>query len=481
MGRIQALFKERCRTMLSVILLQAVLAPGSFAQNVLQQHAIAGVSCANSANGTAHMICLEYLSDGNTPMLGGVSWQVPNAPAAGNTGANGAPIETAGKVDQMTNVATPSGPFTGAPGCAATTDGTGTAICAIEGSNNVLYGIAIHPQPLGNLTGAQATSGLVPLLTPGQVLTNFNGGVPIGTPCTPTDPCNRVVAVGGTPSCAPSEGNMVICGVLVLLQSAVGTTINHLIGIAFDPRVAPSSTNPAILGLANGSNFASNPSCASSKDPSGAVNNGKMFATCGIVFTEANFGATATLFGASFDPRSGYNRGALTASGSASFSQDPSCAAPLDNKGAVICAIGVGFGNGFGTGTASTMLGVAFDPIGRTTSTINLGAPPAGDGVWKSFGCASPVDANDNDSVACMAVTSTSSILAVNFDPRTGLDPVTRVAPTFGLVTFSDPNGTNTTFLSNPSCVPEFIVKNQISCAIVDSFGASVGFFTKIQ
>ncbi len=464
-------------------LLQAVLPARTFAQQTLQQNVIAGVSCSNSNNGTAHVLCLEELSNpnGNGPLLGGVSWQAPNSPPPGNTGAFGAPIEAAGTVDRMTNVSMPSGPFTGTPGCAATADATGTVICAVEGSNNGLYGIAIHPQPLGTLTEAQTTSPLVPLLTPGQVLTNFNGGVPSGSPCTPLNPCNRVAAVGGTPSCAASEGSMVICGVLVLLQSGVGTTINDLIGIAFDPRLPASSTNPAILGLANGNNFYSNPSCASSKDPNGVVNNGKMFATCAIVFVENYFGATATLFGASFDPRSGYNRGALTVSGSTNYGQDPSCAAPRDNKGVVICAIGNGFGNGFGTGTTSTMLGVAFDPIGRTTSTLSLGAPPAGDGVWTSFGCASPVDANDTDSVACAAVTSTNKILAVNFDPRTGLDPVTRAAPVFVPVTFTDPNGTTATFASNPSCVPENIIHNQISCVIVDSFGASVGFFSSIQ
>jgi hypothetical protein len=483
MDRIEIPFGKGYRLLLALALLQAVLAPRALAQQTLQQSVIAGVSCSNSNNGTAHVLCLEELKNpnGNTPVLGGASWQAPNSPPPGNTGAFGAPIEPAGTVDQMTDVAMSSGSFTGTPGCAATSDGTGTVICAVEGSNNGLYGIAIHPQPLGNLTEAQTTSPLVPLLTPGQVLTNFNGGSPGGSPCTPNNPCNRVAAIGGTPSCAASEGNMVICGVIVVLQSAVGTALNDLIGIAFDPRVPLSSTNPAILGLANGANFDSNPSCSSSKDPNGVVNNGKMFATCGIVFIENYFGATATFFGASFDPRSGYNRGALTVSGSTNFGQDPSCAAPRDNKGAVICAMGLGSGNGFGTGTTSTMLGVAFDPIGRTTSTINLGAPPAGDGVWTSFGCASPVDANDTNSVACAAVTSTNKILAINFDPRTGLDPVTKAAPTFAPVTFNDPNGATATLASIPSCVPENIINNQISCVIVDSFGASVGFFAKIQ
>jgi hypothetical protein len=487
MDRIQILRKgSRLLFAAAVVLAQVVLAPGAFAQTELQATALAGVSCSNSNNGTGHVLCLEELNNpnGNSPVLGGVSWQPPNSPPPANTGSFNAPIEPVGTVHQMTDVSMPSGSLTGTAGCATTSapnGNTGTVICAIQGPDNALYGIAIHPQPLGNLTEAQATSPLVPLLTPGQVLMNFNGGAPTGSPCTPVNPCNRVAAIGGKPSCAPSEGNMVICGVLVVLQNAVGSTINDLIGIAFDPRVAASPTNPAILGLANGANFYSNPSCASSKDPNGVVNGGKMFATCGIVFIENYFGATATLFGASFDPRSGYNRGALTVSGSTFLGQDPSCAAPRDNKGAVICAIGVGFGNGYGTGTTSTMLGVAFDPIGRTTSTINLGAPPAGNGMWASFGCASPVDANDNNSVACAAVTSTNMILAINFDPRTGLDPVTKAAPAFAPVTFNDPNGTNATLVSVPSCVPENIIPNQISCVIVDSVGALIGFFAKGQ
>ncbi len=296
MDRSQISFKKGHALLFAVafVLLQAVLAPRTFAQETLQRNVIAGVSCSNSNNGTAHVLCLEEITNpnGNPPLLGGVSWQAPNSPAPGNTGAFGAPIEPAGTVDQMTNVSMSSGSLTGTPGCANTSDGTGTVICAVEGSNNGLYGIAIHPQPLGNLTEAQTTSPLVPLLTPGQVLTNFHFGPPSGSPCTPQYPCTRVGAIAGTPSCAATEGNMVICGVIVLLQNAVGTGINSLIGIAFDPRVPASSTNPAILGLGNGTNFYSNPSCASSKDPSGVVNNGKMFATCAIVFIENNFGAT---------------------------------------------------------------------------------------------------------------------------------------------------------------------------------------------
>src|SRR5579862_3896492 len=178
MKRIRIPFGKAYGLLFAVVLLQAVLTPRTFAQEILQRSVIAGVSCSNSNNGTAHVLCLEELTNpnGSTPVLGGASWQAPNSPPPGNTGADGAPIEPAGTVDQMTDVSMANGPFTGTPGCAATSDATGTVICAIEGSNRGLYGIAIHPQPLGNLTEAQTTSPLVPLLTPGQVLTNFNGG-----------------------------------------------------------------------------------------------------------------------------------------------------------------------------------------------------------------------------------------------------------------------------------------------------------------
>lgn len=454
---------------IAFFLLQAGLVPTSFAQSILQQNVIAGVSCSNSNNGTGHVLCLEEINNpgGNGPILGRVSWQAPNSPSP----PPGSGIESAFKVDQdPPDLTMPSGPFTGAPGCANTSDGSGTVICAIEGSNNGLYGIAIHPQPLATGQGPQETL-LVPLLTPGQVLTNFKGN----PPCTP-NPCTRVGAIAGIPSCAVAEGGMVICAAIVLLQNTIGSTSNVLVGIAFDPRAPVTSTNPVTLGLVDGSNFYSDPSCASSKDPSGVLNNGKTFAICAISFSPGFFGGTPTLFGAAFDPRSGYNAGSLNISSSTGFSLDPSCATPHENKGTVICAMGAGLGNGFGTGTASTMLGFAFDNLGRTTSTMNLGAPPAGDGAWKGVGCASPVDAKDNNSVACAAVTSTNQILAINFDPRTGLDPVTNAAPAFRPVTFNDPNGAGATFVSAPSCVPENIINNQITCVIVDSFGDSVGF-----
>jgi hypothetical protein len=296
MKRIQLLFNYASMSWLvAVAFLQFGSSTQILAQDVLQQKVFAGagggsagVSCSNSDNGTAHMICLEELTNpiGNTPLLGGVSWQVPNSPAAGTHGANGAPVETTGVVDQMTNISMPNGTFTATPGCSATADGSGTVICALEGSNNGLYGIAIHPQPLGSgQTAAGTTSQLMPLLTPGQSLTNNAAAATLADfPCTTANPCNQVVSIASHPSCAATEGNMVICAVVVLMQNSAGSSDTILVGLAFDPRVATSSTNPAIQGLELGNLFHSDPSCASSKDPHGSLDGGKMFATCAIVF-----------------------------------------------------------------------------------------------------------------------------------------------------------------------------------------------------
>jgi hypothetical protein len=460
-----------------------------FAQDLLQQKVFAGtdggsagVSCSNSNNGTAHMLCLEELANpnGSTPLLGGVSWQAPNSPAVGTLGADGAPVETTGVADQMASISMPNGLFTSTPGCAATTDGSGTVICALEGSNNGLYGIAIHPQPRGSgQTAAGTTSHLVPLLTPGQFLTAAAVATFEDLPCSGANPCNQVVSIASHPSCAATEANMVICAVVVLMQNSAGTSNTILVGLAFDPRIATSATNPKIQPLELGNFFHSNPSCASSKDPNGSLDGGNMFATCAIVFQQGFFGGTAELFAGSFDPRSGFTQGSLSDAASGQLG-DPSCATPADSSGAVICAIGENT-----TGSFTSLLGVAFNPVTKTTKTLNLGAPPSGDGAWVSWGCASPVDGNDQNnahiSIACAAVTTNNEILSINFDPRTGHDPVTGASPAFATVNFTDPNGSSATLISPPSCVPENVIHNQITCAIVDSFNDSIGFAATIE
>jgi hypothetical protein len=152
-----------------------------------------------------------------------------------------------------------------------------------------------------------------------------------------------------------------------------------MVAIAFDPRVplAPPTgtqqgTNPSIVILANVGGVTSDPSCTDDVDPNKVINKGAGFAACAWVFQDNFFGANATLFGASFDPRSGYNPGALTDSASSVnnngpafpsngdliFTGDPSCATPLDRGSEITCAIGnynLSLGNG-GTSVASMPL-----------------------------------------------------------------------------------------------------------------------------
>jgi hypothetical protein len=230
-----------------------------------------------------------------------------------------------------------------------------------------------------------------------------------------------------------------------------------------------------------------------------------------IGFQNNFFNATATLFGVSFDPRTHpagvkpYNPGGLVVGATATtlgssytgdldFHDDPSCATPRDNNGVFTCAIGVGLGNGGTTGTSNVLLGVTFFPVSRAAAvTQNLGAAPSG--AWSGVSCASPNDqlspqhpGDTGNSVACVATTGTTNtttgittnsttMYAINFDPRTGLDPTTNAAPAWSSFTFSDPD-TNATPTSLPSCVSENIDNNQISCGIVDSAGNSVGFYT---
>jgi hypothetical protein len=440
----------------------------------LQSNVISGLSCAPSNNGTGHMICGEELSNptsGGPTLLGGVSWQVD-----GNAPFTGGPFETIGQVHQITSVTLPDGPFTSTPGCAKTNDVTGFAICAFQGTNNGLYGIAIHPQP--------TTSNLKPvaLLMPGQLINILN---PTSTPpCTAVSPCNRFVSVAGSPSCAaaddPTGSNMVICGVVVLMQSNTGAAVTALLGIAFDPRMPLTTTttgvgaNPAIAILEDGTFLLSDPSCTDDVDTTGKVNGGFGFAACGILSAAEIFNEAHPLFGITFDPRTHgtlpiYNPGPLVATTTSFFSGDPSCATPRDQGGDFTCAVGVGSSQGFGAalGPAATLLGVSFNAVSRAVATQNLGAPTAAAG-WSGVGCASPNSTANTTTVACAAITSANTIVAMNFDPRHGTAPQTMT------VDFRDPNITG--FLSLPSCVSENVIHNQIDCGIVDSFGTSKGF-----
>jgi hypothetical protein len=431
----------------------------------LQLNVATSISCAPSQNGTGHMICGEELREpgGGNTVFGGVSWQ------ARPTVTPGGPVEPPFTVDQS-NITLPAGTFTGTPGCTSTGDGTGTVICAVEGPNNGLYGIAIHPQP------TQVTSPLMPLLLPG---TAINAGItPSGSPCNPAAPCNIVASLASSPSCAPTSGagTMVICAVVVNEQSVTGTAQPELVGVAFDPRAPQvAGSNPAIVTLPYTPTYASNPSCVGVTDHSttNPQNGGNMFAACGIVVMNTAPWSTATIFGVAFDPRSGYSRGGLIISSTTAYTGDPSCAAPRDHSTEVICAIGTGFGSAFGSGTFNTLVGFGFDPVGRTTTANqSLGAAPSGAGFWTGVGCASPNESgagSTQNTILCAVTTTTNQTYGVLFDPRTTAAPI--FSP--GSV-FSPPDGA--AMHAAPSCISLNIVNNEISCGVVDSAQESWAF-----
>lgn len=424
----------------------------------LQSNVGTSISCAPSQNGTGHMICGDEIlqAGGGNTLLGGVSWQ--NRPTITPVGPGGV-IEPPFTVDRS-NTTLPAGVFTGTPGCSSTNDGSGDVICAVEGPNNGIYGIALHPQP------TQTTSPLLPLLLPGTAITS--GITPGSFPCTPTAICNIVGSLASVPSCAPTTGGMVICAVVVNEQNVMGAAQPELVGIAFDPR-KPQATgsNPAIVNLPYTQTYASNPSCVSVTDHSATSpqNGGVPFAACGVVVINTVPWSTATLFGIAFDPRSGYARGGLILSSSVPYEGDPSCATPRDNSTEVICAIGTEQGHAFGDGTFSTLAAFGFDPVGRTITTKQtLGAAPAGQ-FWTGVGCASPNASgtgSTQNTILCAVITNTNQTYGVVFDPRTTTAPLF----TTGSV-FSSPNGA--ALHAAPSCISLNIVNNEISCGIVDA------------
>jgi hypothetical protein len=70
-------------------------------------------------------------------------------------------------------------------------------------------------------------------------------------------------------------------------------------------------------------------------------------------------------------------------------------------------------------------------------------------------------------------------VLAINFDPRTGLDPISKKPPVFSGNVFSDANGLSIN--PSPSCVSENVIVNQVACGIVDGAGNSKAFFVPIN
>jgi hypothetical protein len=460
MNRVGMFLSFKC--VCAVALTLGVLAAGSerlaAAQTkALQTNVGTSISCAPSQNGTGHMICGEELQPGGNTVFGGASWQAQPT-------VTGAPGTEAPFTTHFSTTTMPAGPFTGTPGCASTGDGTGVVICAVEGPNNGLYGIAIHPQP------TQTTSALMPLLIPGTAITT--GMIQSPSPCSPSAACNIVGSLASAPSCAQTSapGNMVICAVVVNEQNVNGSAQPELVGIAFDPRKpVVAGSNPAIATLPYTFTYASNPSCVGVTDHSGAMNAGAAFAACGIAVMNSAPWSTPTFFGVAFDPRSGFSRGGLIINSSAPYVGDPSCATPRDGSSEVICAIGTGTGSGFGSATFDTLTGFGFDPVARTTTPVQtLSTAPSSVGVFLAgVGCASPNKTTAQSSVLCALTTTANQTFAVLFDPRIGGSTVA------GSV-FTPPSGA--AMRGSPSCISLNIVNNSISCGIVDANKQSWAF-----
>jgi hypothetical protein len=285
-----------------------------------------------------------------------------------------------------------------------------------------------------------------------------------------TAPCNIVGSLASTPSCAQTAGAQVICAVVVNEQSVTGSAQPELVGIAFDPRQpVVAGSNPAIATLPYTFTYASNPSCVSVTDHSGAMNAGNSFAACGIAVMNAAPWSTPTVFGVAFDPRSGFSRGGLIINSSVGYVGDPSCATPRDGTTEVICAIGTGSGSGFGTATFTTLTGFGFDPVARTTTPVQTLETAPGGFFWNGVGCASPNKTTAQASVLCALTTTSNQTFGVLFDPRVGGATVTP-----GGSVFAPPSGA--AMRGSPSCISLNIVNNSISCAVVDANKQSWAF-----
>ncbi|HLJ91300.1 MAG TPA: hypothetical protein VKZ53_31165 [Candidatus Angelobacter sp.] len=442
-----------------LVLLNLCLPGRSVAQTAtsLYQNVVSGISCAPSQNGTGHLVCgaERQIPGGAATLFSGASYQ-----ARPTTAIPPEPVATVHTLD----VQMASGPITSTPGCAFTGDGSGAIVCAVEGPNNGLYGVSIHPQP------TQKALPLLPLLLPGAIIPfshGFGSGIFGDAPCNPGGPCNVnniFIGLAAAPSCAAAgQGETVICGVVAVMQNTKGAAVTGFIGVSFDPNVGATSVivkNYPFMPTAQ-----TNPTCTNDTDHNTTTNTngGVTFAVCALVpvnntpWSSANVGLVA------FDPRSTYQRGSLNIFSSTSFASDPSCATPRDGTTEIICAIVVG------SGVGNTIVGLGFDPVARTTVSQNLGPAPSGTEAWTSVACASPNSAQGSQgTIACAATTSLDQVHALTFDPR--VSSLTVNTGNF----FSPPSGA--AIAGVPSCISLNIVSNQITCAIVDSTGQAWAF-----
>jgi hypothetical protein len=111
------------------------------------------------------------------------------------------------------------------------------------------------------------------------------------------------------------------------------------------------------------------------------------------------------LYGIAFNPQTGFTTGYQALGGI--IEDNPSCAAPIDGTGQVICAV---------KGPDSALYGIAFNPrTGFKTGYLYLGGT-----IEDSPSCASPNNTGVGGQVICGVKARDSALYGIQFDPRTG-------------------------------------------------------------
>jgi hypothetical protein len=375
------------------------------------------ISCTPSNNGTAHLVCAQYSTAG---AVIGTSWQtLPGG--LGNTVG----VEPRGQVDPPLTLIPAGVTLRGPPACAqlpvndpkTAPNGTaaGCLVISSNGVNDVLQGIAFYPP----------TQFVTPLMT-------------LDNTSVPTT-ANISAATCFTGNFAGNTANAAVLCVLVIND--------RLNVIGFNPQ---ANTVSLLEPLSLGNGFIGAPSCAGGQGGVGicAVRQG-----VGLLGFTLNIGGT-------LNSVQGMQLGA------GSYLGDPGCAVPgnglnADGTLTAICAIVSG----------GVLLGISFDPQqpGAAPVVQSLGAAEDG-GSWTGAVACTPFSdvraakANVGTSmISCGAVSNTSNLFDVSFDPRTNIKR--GINGPFG----SGANG-------KPSCISLFFDFDVIDCGSTTTAGASSGF-----
>jgi hypothetical protein len=312
---------------------------------------------------------------------------------------------------------TPAGPLQGTPGCGPENNNTGTTACLIvsrgSGGGFNFQGVAFYPAPI--------------VVAPALVSLDAKPGA-------------QAIS---NPSCASATSNgAVICAIVV---------DNQLYGIGFEPRAGTNTHLTALLAGTTG--FTGSPSCASQE--------GSQLAVCAI-----RQGGGLLGFTLQFIPASAGSGPTVMVVGSLqlgvnSFTGDPSRAVP-NAPTTLLCAIVSG----------KNLLGAAFNMQAGNGALQSLGSPLDGGSWTGAVGCSGVPDFrnalslnNQNPNanlVSCAAVSSTSNVFDVTFNPFTGTS-----------------RGINGPFAANitgvPSCIGLAVDQDQIYCGATRQDGTSAG------